>query len=124
MIREEPGGPEQAFRTYDPTPWTGVRLPHAWTDDGRSVQDLAGSGYTVLDLGGRREDTSRLKAAFAARGVPCSSVTLADDRLRDLYGRDLFLLRPDLHIAWRGNFLPDADVLARKVTGNGCRAKL
>jgi hypothetical protein len=30
-----------------------------------------------------------------------------DDRLRELYGYDLLLLRPDLHVVWRGNCLPD-----------------
>lgn len=116
VIREEPGGPEMAFRTYDPTPWTGVRLPHAWTAEGRSVQDLAGSRFTVLDLSGNA-DAERLASALAATGAPCSMVRPGEERLRDLYGRDLFLLRPDLHIAWRGNRVPDPDGLARLVTG-------
>jgi len=29
------------------------------------------------------------------------------DPARDLYGRDLVLLRPDQHVAWRGNSAPD-----------------
>jgi hypothetical protein len=31
---------------------------------------------------------------------------LADERARELYGFDLILLRPDLHVAWRGNRVP------------------
>jgi len=38
---------------------------------------------------------------------------------RDLYGYDLILLRPDLHIAWRDNHMhPDPRHLAALVTGN------
>jgi hypothetical protein len=29
------------------------------------------------------------------------------DRFRQLYGANYVLVRPDLHIAWRGNTLPD-----------------
>jgi hypothetical protein len=38
---------------------------------------------------------------------------------RDLYGYDLILLRPDLHIAWRGNHMPaDPQRLAAMITGH------
>ena len=36
---------------------------------------------------------------------------IPDTVARDLYGFDLILLRPDLHIAWRGNRMP-ADAAA------------
>jgi hypothetical protein len=37
---------------------------------------------------------------------------------RDLYDADLALVRPDLHIAWRGNRAPDdPDALLAHVTG-------
>lgn len=119
VIVEEPGGPEQSFRNYDPTAWTGVRLPHAWVAPGRSIQDEAGSGFTVLRLGGPGEAAATIVSALAARGVPVRLLDLPGERLRGLFGRDLFLLRPDLHIAWRGNQVPaDLDALAAQVTGN------
>ncbi len=118
VIAEEPGGPEQLFRTYDPTPWTGVRLPHAWTGDGIAMQDRMGAGWTLLRLGGDASAGAALVAALRGLGAPADEVALPDARLRDLYGRDLFLVRPDLHIAWRGNGAPEApDRLARLVTG-------
>ena len=41
---------------------------------------------------------------------------------RDVYGVDLILLRPDLHIVWRGNALPrDLEPLAACVTGHGAQ---
>jgi hypothetical protein len=36
-----------------------------------------------------------------------------------VYGHDLILLRPDMHVAWRGNVVPDDAVkLAAIVTGH------
>ena len=44
---------------------------------------------------------------------------LPDAEPRAVYGCDLILLRPDLHVAWRGNRLPDdAKKLAAIVTGH------
>ncbi|NNF24913.1 MAG: 2-polyprenyl-6-methoxyphenol hydroxylase [Rhodobacteraceae bacterium] len=118
VIWEEPGGPEQRFRTYDPAAWTGVRMSHAWIGPGQSVLDLPGREYTALSLGDRPEDVEPLTEAIRRRGAPVRTVVLANERLRALYGRNLFLLRPDLHIAWRGNALPhDPDALASTVTG-------
>jgi hypothetical protein len=38
---------------------------------------------------------------------------------RAVYGYDLLLLRPDLHVAWRGNVPPDDPrALAARVTGH------
>ena len=49
-----------------------------------------------------------------------SGSTFADARARDIYGRDLILLRPDLHIVWRGNAPPeDPRRLAALATGHG-----
>jgi hypothetical protein len=37
---------------------------------------------------------------------------------RDLYGRDLALIRPDQYVAWRGNAAPsDPERLMEQVTG-------
>jgi hypothetical protein len=85
------------------------------------LQDRIGNGlsYTLLRLGGTQADTTGLARAFAARGAPLQILDIADQRPRDIYGYDLLLLRPDMHVAWRGNAPPeDAEKLARMVTGN------
>jgi hypothetical protein len=39
---------------------------------------------------------------------------------RAIYERDLILVRPDMHVVWRGNSPPDnADELAALATGHG-----
>jgi 2-polyprenyl-6-methoxyphenol hydroxylase-like FAD-dependent oxidoreductase len=119
IIASEPGGPEQLFREYVPTTWPGARLPHVWLEDGRAVQDLIGDGYTLLRLGRSSADTSALARAMHAVGAPFDVLALEDDCVRDVYGRDLLLLRPDMHVAWRANRAPDdPQALAARVTGN------
>jgi 2-polyprenyl-6-methoxyphenol hydroxylase-like FAD-dependent oxidoreductase len=118
IVWEEPGGPEHLFREYVPTTWPGARLPHTWV--GRTaIQDLLGSGYTLLRLGGTQVTMSDLERAMQAHGAPFETLTVDDPVARDVYGFDLILLRPDLHVAWRGNTAPkDPGRLAAVVTGH------
>ena len=101
---EEPGGPEQLFREYHPTTWPGARLPHVWLDDGTPMQDhIAYEGYTLLRLGRSEPDCSAIEHAFRSLGAPLSILDVPDDAARQIYSYDLLLLRPDLHVVWRGN---------------------
>src|SRR5216117_1454138 len=119
IISEEPGGPEYLLREYVPTTWPGARLPHVWLDGHVALQDRLGPGYTLLRLGATGEDASALQRSFAAYGAPFDVLDVADDAARDVYGYDLILLRPDLHIVWRGNRLPiEPDELAAMATGH------
>ncbi|MCF8477443.1 MAG: FAD-dependent monooxygenase [Pseudolabrys sp.] len=119
IIRSEAGeGPPDEYMTYVPTTWPGARLPHVWLQDGRALHDLIGEGYTLLRLNGA-QDGDALARAFAALGAPFTLLDIADGRARDVYGHDLLLLRPDLHVVWRGNTLPDDPVrLAALATGH------
>jgi hypothetical protein len=103
IICNVPGGPEHLFREYQPTTWPGARLPHVWLDDGTPIQDRIPDGYTVLKLGGTKADPGGLAAALRARGAPVTVLELADTAAREIYGYDLVLVRPDLHVVWRGN---------------------
>jgi hypothetical protein len=119
IICEEPGGPEHLFREYVPTTWPGARLPHVWLKDGTPIQDSIGDVYTLLRLGNTDADSSALAQAMRQRGVPFATLTIADAPARDVYGYDLILLRPDMHVAWRGNAPPaDPARLAALVTGH------
>jgi hypothetical protein len=119
VIWEEPGGPEHLFREYVPTSWSGARLPHVWLDDGTALHDRIPEGYTLLRLGKTRADTSGLERAMGASGAPFSVQTIEDETPRAVYGCDLILLRPDLHVVWRGNAAPpDAGPIAAVATGH------
>jgi 2-polyprenyl-6-methoxyphenol hydroxylase-like FAD-dependent oxidoreductase len=116
LIANEPGGPEDPLRKYEPTTWPGARLPHVWLEGHQAIQDRIGRGYTLLRLGGSTEEIFPLKKAMKA---PFEVLDIPDGVARDLYGYDLILLRPDLHIAWRDNHMhPDPQRLAALVTGH------
>jgi 2-polyprenyl-6-methoxyphenol hydroxylase-like FAD-dependent oxidoreductase len=122
LVASEPGeGPEHDFREYVPTTWPGARLPHVWLRDGSAMQDRIGYGigYTLLRLGGTQVDTSALQRAFSGIGAPLQALDIPDQAPRDVYGHDLLLLRPDLHVVWRGNDAPRApEKLAALATGH------
>ncbi len=116
-----PGGPEHRFRVYEPTTWPGARLPHVWLADGTPMQDhVPHEGYTLLRLGRTNADTSALEKALRAFGAPLAVLDMPDDAPRQVYGHDLLLLRPDLHVVWRGDRPPeDPGNVAATVTGYG-----
>lgn len=54
-----------------------------------------------------------------ARGAPLTVLNIPDRAPREVYQRDLLLLRPDMHIVWRGNHpRDDAVELAAIATGH------
>jgi 2-polyprenyl-6-methoxyphenol hydroxylase-like FAD-dependent oxidoreductase len=119
VISNVPGGPEHLFREYQPTTWPGARLPHVWLDDGTPLQDRIPDGYTILRLGRTQIDVSGLGAALQAYGAPVTVLDVSDQVAREVYGFDLLLLRPDMHVVWRGNDAPDnAAALAATATGH------
>jgi 2-polyprenyl-6-methoxyphenol hydroxylase-like FAD-dependent oxidoreductase len=119
VICNIPGGPELLFREYHPTTWPGARLPHVWRDDGTPMQDQIPDGYTILKLGRVKADVSGLEKAIRSRGAPTVVLDVPDRVAREIYGYDLILIRPDMHVVWRGNAPPeDAAEVAAIATGH------
>ncbi|MBO6781758.1 MAG: FAD-dependent monooxygenase [Alphaproteobacteria bacterium] len=108
VVADGTTAPEDSPFEYVPSAVPGGRAPHAWLDGGRALQDLYGPGFTLLNLSG--EETG-----LPDTPVPLTQVLLDDAAVRELYGADFVLVRPDHHIAWRGNdMLEDfAAILAR-----------
>jgi 2-polyprenyl-6-methoxyphenol hydroxylase-like FAD-dependent oxidoreductase len=119
IVWREPGdGPDPDNPRYTPTTWPGARLPHVWLTDGTALHDRLGPGYTLLRLGGTHADTSILERSFREMHAPLEVIDVAGERPRDIYQYDLLLVRPDLHVVWRGNELPqDAAKIAMVATG-------
>jgi 2-polyprenyl-6-methoxyphenol hydroxylase-like FAD-dependent oxidoreductase len=115
LIFDEPGAPEDDFREYVPSSWPGARLPHAWLEGHVAIQDrIPRYGYTLIRFA--EHDVSALERAMKA---PFSVLDVRDAAARELYGVDLILLRPDMHVAWRGNRPPtNSQELAARVTGH------
>ena len=123
LIAEEAGNVAEWQTTiYEPHTRPGIRIPHIWLKDGRAMQDVLSQDFTLVDLT-NGADTAAIEAAFAVIGAPLEVVRLDEPHVREVYECSLLLLRPDLHIAWRGDAPPDdAAALATRVTGHGSRA--
>jgi hypothetical protein len=102
--------PESEPSRFAPTTRPGARAPHAWLRDGGSMIDLFGDGFVLLQLGERRPAGAAAAAARAC-GVPLREIAVPDPAIAELYERSLVLVRPDGHVAWRGDVGP-ADPLA------------
>ncbi|WP_424216439.1 FAD-dependent monooxygenase (plasmid) [Streptomyces sp. BI20] len=119
-VREGP--PDEDWR---PGSEPGYRAGHAWWDPDRSVSvlDLFGEGFALLALGAPDAEPDRLadlRRAFAARGVPLRVRAGGDPAVAKLYERAWVLVRPDGHVAWRGDHLPTTPgTLADTVRGAG-----
>jgi 2-polyprenyl-6-methoxyphenol hydroxylase-like FAD-dependent oxidoreductase len=100
--------PAQRMDQYTPTTWPGARPPSLYLSDGRAIYDLFGRGFTLLRFADI--DVDSLLAAAASQGVPLDVVDIDDSHARTLYERDLVLLRPDQHVAWRGDAGPEDPV--------------
>jgi 2-polyprenyl-6-methoxyphenol hydroxylase-like FAD-dependent oxidoreductase len=103
---------------YVPTARPGSRAPHVWLGDGRSTLDLFGSGFVLLRLGPEAPDPSALQRAATQRKLPLQVVTLREPEVLQRYERRLILVRPDGHVAWRGDGIPgDAEALIDRARG-------
>ncbi|WP_265443126.1 FAD-dependent monooxygenase [Flexivirga meconopsidis] len=104
ICAEAGSAPRLRTDEYLPGTWPGSRPPSVRLNDGTQIFDLFGRGFTLLRFS--ETDITDLAGAAHARGVPLTVVDVRDDHARDLYQRDLVLIRPDQHVAWRGQLAP------------------
>ena len=113
--------PEVMLVDYRATSWPGSRLPHVWLDDGTSIYDRLGPGFTLLLVGRGAPDGTTIAAAARIAGAPLETLEVDPGLVGDSWdGVALILVRPDQHIAWRAQEPPteaEAVDLLTLVTG-------
>ena len=103
---------------YTQTAFPGARAPHAWLADGRSTIDRFGKSFVLLRLGRDAPDAAPIAQAAERARVPLQSISLEEPEVCALYERKLVLVRPDGHVAWRGDAVPgSAPAVVAKVAG-------
>jgi len=95
--------PPYTMDQFTPSTVPGCRTPHIWLDDGRSVYDAMGADHCLLRFD-RSVDVGGLTDAAASRGLP---LRVVDADPVEVYRQKLVLSRPDQHVAWRGDAIPD-----------------
>lgn len=98
--------PPYTMGSFTPSTVPGCRTPHVWLRDGRSLYDAMGPEYTVLRLD-PGVDVDSLMCAARERDFPLELLDVASDEAAGVYDRALVLSRPDRHVAWRGNTVPN-----------------
>lgn len=118
---DEPKTPTPDWREYRPSARPGSVAPHAWLAPDRSLYDEFGEGFTLLCLdssaargiAAAATDSTQigvaaLSAAAQRAGIPLKVLTPGLAVLRERYQARFALIRPDQHVAWRGDHLPQS----------------
>jgi hypothetical protein len=105
LIAEEDGlDPEHDSQVYHPSARPGCLAPHAWLPDGRSLYDIFGPNFKLLVARDSiPAEVAKAEDDAAALGIPLRIVRPEGVDVARLYEATLALIRPDQHVAWRGN---------------------
>ncbi len=116
IVSDGTAPPADSANEYMPTACPGGRPPHLWVGDGRSLYDLFGFEWTLLQLD-PLADTGPFADAAQALGLDLKVVSLDVEAARDLYQAPLALVRPDQIVAWRGGDARSAEDVLRQAAG-------
>jgi hypothetical protein len=97
--------PTYTMGTFTSTTVPGCRAPHVWIEGRRSLYDAMGPDYTLL----RFDPTAQVAgivAAAAQRSLPLAVLDVRSREASEFYRHKLVLVRPDQHVAWRGDAEP------------------
>ncbi len=124
VLGEEADAPAiQEPTAYTPSARAGARAPHVWLSDGTArgaslFDHFATNRMTLMatrgtSLGG----TAAVAAAAAQAGIPLTIIEPSNERVSELYEAPLVLVRPDQHIAWRGDDPAEACAMLLRAVG-------
>ena len=97
--------PTYTMGSFTSTTVPGCRVPHVWIEGRRSLYDAMGPDYALLRLDATAS-ISGIVAAAAQRGLPLAVLDVRSPEASVLYRHKLVLVRPDQHVAWRGDAEP------------------
>lgn len=119
LDREDEEQPAWEPHVYHPTTWPGGRPPHVFLGDGSAIFDHLGPWFTLVEFHSQpaapERGSQHLVEAASDLRVPLSHIRLLnEEHAARLWERSLVLVRPDTHVAWRGNSVRDQS-LAREI---------
>lgn len=116
-------------KRYCPNTRPGSRGPHVFLRDGvTSIYDLFGPEWTLVQFVADYEEDGKARTLLDVAErleFPVKYVVLRnEEHARKIWERDLVLVRPDTHVAWRGNESPglsEAEQVLAVVSGRMLR---
>jgi 2-polyprenyl-6-methoxyphenol hydroxylase-like FAD-dependent oxidoreductase len=109
--------PSYTMSNYTPSTVPGCRTPHFRCGDGRSLYDAMGAEFTLLRFDADA-DVTALEATARDRGLPLKLLDVEQPDPVTFYDGRLLLSRPDQHVAWRDDRVPeDPTALIDRVRG-------
>ncbi|KAL4968247.1 FAD binding domain-containing protein [Aspergillus stella-maris] len=102
---------------YSPSTKPGHRAPHVFLSDRKtSIYDLLGPEWTLIQFttsspssADELKKADTLLTSAKKLNFPLKHIVLTNEpHAHKIWERDLILVRPDTHVAWRGNHCPDA----------------
>jgi 2-polyprenyl-6-methoxyphenol hydroxylase-like FAD-dependent oxidoreductase len=104
--------PVRDSQIYVPSSHPGCVAPHAWLETGSSLYDAFGNGFTLLTSGtAKGPETQSVVLAAHEVGLPLTVVEISGLGINALYPTAYTIVRPDQHVAWRGNEPPGRTIL-------------
>lgn len=107
---------------FDPRHYTaatrpGCRLPSIRLGSAMSIYQSLGDGFTLIVA--EDADPGNIATVAASLGIPLKVLHVGGDHASRTYRHQLLLVRPDHHIAWRGDGPPSNwKVILDRVSGN------
>jgi FAD-dependent monooxygenase len=92
-------------KDYFPSTWPGARAPHVYLNDGVTpIFDLLGFDFTLVDFTGDGSVGKEFAVVATRLDIPLSLLHLPNEKhARQIWERDIVLVRPDHHVSWRSN---------------------
>jgi 2-polyprenyl-6-methoxyphenol hydroxylase-like FAD-dependent oxidoreductase len=120
VAREASSAPSYDRTKNQPFAAPGHRAPLRRNAEGTPLYDFFGDEYTLLDLAAAPNNGLSVIPHLVDADIPVKHLRLDAPDLRELYGADLTLIRPDQQVFWRGDVCPEnfselIDVLTGRV---------
>lgn len=103
---------------YIPTTTPGARLPSVFLPDGDNIYNLLGDWFTLLCF--EEYDAKPFMDVASKFKIPVKIQRVNVSDFKQLYPEPILLVRPDHHIAWRGDFIElmeNAESIIKTVLG-------
>jgi hypothetical protein len=108
-----PGRSNRPFRAsqYTPTTRPCSRAPHVFLLDGSSIFDNFGMDWSLATFTDQSAYSAQLLLdAASSLSIPIKHIDLrAEHHAHSIWERDIVLVRPDEHVAWRANSIGSTD---------------